>query len=207
MQVIRRLLPAVAAGLFTTSAHAGMQSGRWEIGPVIEGRNYSVGMPSSLPRNGGAVRFAISPTAQPHYITFRHGSLGGKSRIRMRFRIEGPTFAKIHGAKCPVNSPATVTIYFQRDGDNWRTDGQRWWATFSTVQLKVPMGQTEIVAPLNARWTSVSQMTAQNSPGVFAQAKAKADRVGFTFGNCEGYGHGARATAPVRFIVTSFEVL
>ena len=36
--------------------------------------------------------------------------------------------------------------------------------------------------------------------------KAHADRVGFTFANCEGFGHGARATAPVRFVVTRFQV-
>ncbi len=37
----------------------------------------------------------------------------------------------------------------------------------------------------------------REQPDAFAAAKANADRVGFTFGNCEGYGQGAQATFPV----------
>lgn len=178
----------------------------WEIGPVIKDRNYSLGLsgPSELEDGWG---FTIGPTAEPHYVTFRHGSLHGKTQIRMRFRVEGPSGAVIHGAKCPKGSPSAVTIFFQRRGDNWATDGARWWASFASVSLSGPIPDTEIVAPLNANWTSVLKMTAKSDPGEFAAAIANADRVGFTFANCEGLGHGARATEPVRFIVTSFQVL
>lgn len=180
--------------------------GAWEIGPTINGRNYSRGLSRvSQFRNGWG--FAIGPNAEPHYVTFRHGSLRGKRQIRMRFRVEGPAGAKIHGAKCPLGSPSAVTLYFQTGNDNWSIDGARWWATFASVPLHGLIGETEIVAPLNAKWTSVSTKTAQNSPNEFAMAKANADRVGFTFANCEGYGHGARATVPVRFVVTQFRVL
>lgn len=140
-------------------------------------------------------------------MTFRHGSLRGKKQIRMRFRVEGPKDAIIHGAKCPIDSPSAVTLYFQRKGDNWATDGARWWASFAKVTLRGPVPDTEIVAPLNANWTSVLKMNAENNPHEFAAAKVGADRVGFTFANCTGLGHGARATVPVKFVVTSFEVL
>jgi hypothetical protein len=178
----------------------------WEIGPVIQGHNYSRGLFAPSQFNGGW-GFQIGPTAEPHYVTFRHGSLSGKREIRMRFRIDGPPGAIVYGAKCAISSPSAVTLYFQRRGDDWSSDGERWFATFASVPINGPRGETEIVAPLNARWTSVERMTAENSPAAFAAAKADADRVGFTFGNCEGFGHGARATMPVRFVVTRFEVI
>jgi hypothetical protein len=183
-----------------------MQASAWEIGPVIKGRNYSLGLfqPTQYERGWG---FTISPRAEPHYVTFRHGSLRGKTQIRMRFRVEGPKDAIIYGAKCPKGSPSAVLLYFQRKGDNWRTNGARWWASFAKVSLRGFMAETEIVAPLNARWTSVLKMNAKDHSNEFAAAKANADRVGFTFANCSGYGHGARATVPVKFVVTSFEVL
>lgn len=181
-------------------------AGLWEIGPIIDGRNYSRGLlrPSPL---GAGFSFPISATAQPHYVTFRHGSLSGKTRIRMRFRVDGPRGAIVHGAKCATGSPSAVTLYFERGDDDWVSDGGRWWATFASVQLDGPRGETEIVAPLNANWTSVLKMTASTSPQAFTAAKSRASRVGFTFANCEGFGHGARATVPVRFVVTSFDVL
>jgi hypothetical protein len=67
-------------------------------------------------------------------------------------------------------------------------------------------GEYEIAAPLGGLWTSVNVKTVITAPGDFAAAKANADRVGFTFANCEGYGHGAAATGPVRFVVTHFSV-
>jgi hypothetical protein len=33
-----------------------------------------------------------------------------------------------------------------------------------------------------------------------------ADRIGFTFGGGDGYGHGTYATGSARFVVTSFAV-
>lgn len=211
MTVHGALLPALAFMLLLTAgseakSQARAPAGSWEIGPVIRDRNHSLGLSRPSPFKDGW-GFAISPTAQPHYVTFRHGSLRGKTQFRMRFRVEGPRGAIVHGAKCPTGSPSAVTLYFQRAGDDWTRDGGRWWASFASVQLNGPMAEAEIVAPLNGRWTSVLKMTALNDPGAFAEAKANADRVGFTFANCQGLGHGARATAPVKFVVTSYRVL
>ena len=63
------------------------------------------------------------------------------------------------------------------------------------------MAESEIVAPSMRNGRRFSIWTPGNNPNEFAAAKASADRVGFTFGNCQGYGHGARATAPVKFVV------
>ena len=200
-----------AASLLATSNGAASPAHQapvraWEIGPVIGGRNYSRG-PTRPSSSAAGLSVAIGPDAEPHYVSFRHGSLQGKRRIRMRFRVEGPSGAIIYGAKCPTGTPSGVTLFFQRGDDDWASDGGRWWATFATVSLNGPMGETEIVAPLDGKWTSVVAMTAANSPNEFAAAKAYAGRVGFTFGNCQGFGHGARATMPVRFVVTRFQVL
>lgn len=197
------VLPAAGVDARTVTP---MHASAWEIGPIIKDRNYSIGLfrPSQYKGGWG---FTIGPRAEPHYVTFRHGSLRGKTQIRMRFRVEGPRGAIIYGAKCPTGSPSAVLLYFQRKGDNWRTDGARWWASFAKVTLRGPMPETEIVAPLNASWTSVLKMNAKDHPNEFAAAKANADRVGFTFANCSGHGHGARATVPVKFVVTSFRVL
>ena len=210
MKVTQALLPAVTLGLLAISidaeAVAPFPASAWEIGPVINGRNYSRGPLRPFP-SGAGLTVAIGPQAEPHYVTFRHGSLRGKRQIRLRFRVEGPRGAIIYGAKCPTGSPSGVTLFFQREDDDWASDGGRWWATFATVSLKGPMGETEIVAPLDGKWTSVATMTAANSPNEFAAAKANAGRVGFTFANCQGFGHGARATTPVRFVVTRFQLL
>jgi hypothetical protein len=43
-------------------------------------------------------------------------------------------------------------------------------------------------------------------PRAFEAALANAERVGFTFVDCESFGHGARATATVRFRLLDFRV-
>lgn len=167
----------------------------WQIGPIINGKNYSPNCPASFTDT-----FTINP-CEPHYVT-RPASLIGKTEIRLRYRVEADAGTVIHGAKCA--SPSAVTAYFQMKDDGWARDGMRWWASFASGPLTV--GEHEIVAPLNGKWTSVLTMTAEANPNEFGVAKSKADKVGFTFANCEGLGHGAWATGPVRFVVTHFEV-
>lgn len=142
--------------------------------------------------------------AEPHMVTRKHGPLTGKHEMRFSYRIEAAPGTRIYGKACP-NQPSGLTLYFATSDNDWRTDGQRWWASFARVPIA---GPTEgiIVAPLDGPWTSVLTMTAADSPAEFAAAKAKAERVGFTFGDCESFAHGARATGPVRFVVTGFEV-
>lgn len=176
----------------------------WEIGPVIDGKNYSKGLPLRPTQYADGWGFPISATAEPHYVTTRIDSLVGKSQIRLRFKVEGD--GTIHGAGCPVDSPSKVSLYVQRDDDEWQMNGWRWWHGPSSVKL-AGAGTHEIVAPLDdTAWRSVEGMTAASSPVNWTATKRDTHRVGFTFGNCEGAGHGARATAPVRFVVTAFGI-
>src|SRR5690349_2336274 len=84
--------PAEAAGARVPDASA------WTIGPIIRGRNYSQGVPLQPSRNrGGGISIDLPPApGSVHYVTFSHGSLAAKSRIRMRFRVDLAPGAEIH---------------------------------------------------------------------------------------------------------------
>jgi hypothetical protein len=49
-------------------------------------------------------------------------------------------------------------------------------------------------------------MSADANPSTFLNAKVHADRIGFTMGGGDGYGHGTYATGAARLVVTSFVV-
>lgn len=182
----------------------------WVIGPVIRGRNYSEGMPlhpSPGPDGGWHIDLPRAP-GSVHYVTFRHGSLAGKRRIVMRYRVEAEPGARIAPATAP-QGPSILTLYFQRAGDNWTARGRyetyRWYATFAS-QMPITAGEHEIVAPLDADWTAVETSSARSNPAAFRDAIANADQVGFVLGGGTGYGHGVFATGRARLIVTDFRV-
>ncbi|HEY0044640.1 MAG TPA: hypothetical protein VGB62_08835 [Allosphingosinicella sp.] len=182
----------------------------WVIGPIIRGRNYSEGVPlHPTPRRDGSWHIDL-PRApgSVHYVTFPHGSLAGKRRIRMRYRVELERSARI----APITEPnalSMITLYFQRRGDSWSGKRQyetyRWYATFAT-QSPIVAGTHEIVAPLDGLWTAVQTSSARSAPSAFRAALAEADQVGFVLGGGDGYGHGVFATGRARLIVTDFKV-
>lgn len=182
----------------------------WVIGPIINGRNYSQGMPlhpSPGPGGGWHIDLPRAP-GSVHYVTFRHGSLAGKRRIVMRYRVEADPGVRIAPATSPA-SPSMITLYFQRRGDNWSARGRfetyRWYATFAT-QSPITPGEHEMIAPLNGNWTAVMTSSARTDPAAFRDAVAAADQVGFVLGGGDGYGHGVFATGRARLIVTEFRV-
>ena len=204
-------LLAAGSGPAATSALAAVSNpGAWQIGPIIRGRNYSRGVPlRPTPRRDGG--FQIDLPRAPgsvHYVTFRHGSLAGKSRIVMRYRIEAAPGVRILPITAP-NLPSIITLYFQRGGDNWSARGPfetyRWYAAFASHSPIVP-GDHVLVAPLNGAWSAVERSTARSNPAAFRAALAGADQVGFVLGGGDGLGHGAFATGPARLVVTDFRV-
>lgn len=182
----------------------------WTIGPIIRGRNYSPGAPlHPTARRGGGWQIDL-PRApgSVHYVTFPHGSLAGKRRIVMRYRIEMARGTRLL-ASSDSRFPAMITLYFQRRGDSWSGRGRfetyRWYATFATQSPLTP-GDHVIVAPLDGAWTAVETSRALTDPAAFRQAVAAADQVGFVLGGGDGVGHGVSATGPARLIVTDFRV-
>ena len=221
------LLAALGLAAFSTAAIAAkpppktvsddpMQASSWEIGPVTPTKNYSVGLPlNPSPHPNGGWYFDIpNPTADAghvHYLTFKHGSLSGKTRIVLRYRLEMAEGDQLVPTKEQPNTYLSMlTMYFQRRGDNWSGRGEyeayRWWASFATV-IPVTRGEHELSVPLDGNWTAVVTSTAENNPKAFRAAIRDAERVGFTFGGGDGLGHGVYATGPARFVVTSFQVL
>lgn len=182
----------------------------WRIGPVIKGKNYSVGLPEiPLPHPEGwcfDIPYPNVEAGHVHYVTFDHGPLTGKRRIVLRYRIE--TEGQLHARTAP-GQPAMLTLYFQRKGDNWSAKGKydsfRWYATFVTVS-PLGAGSGEIVAQLDGPWTGAEKSTKANDPAGFDAAINNAQAVGFVLGGGDGYGHGVFATAPARFIVASFRI-
>lgn len=193
-----------------------MDPGAWEIGPITATRNYSVGMPLTPSAHPGGgwyfdIPYANAEAGHVHYVTFRHGSLAGKSRIILRYRLEMAEGVRLVPTKeQPNTAPSILTIYFQRRGDDWSGRGKyeayRWWATFASV-IPVTAGEHELSVPLDGNWTAVQTSSAATNPRGFRDAIRDAERVGFTFGGGDGFGHGVYATGPARFVVTSFQVI
>jgi len=184
-------------------------SGAWNIGPVINGRNYSPGMaPSSA---DGSFTFPVgAPNSDHlvipsvHYVT-KPLSLVGKTRIRLTFEIFGN--GPFKSTELPDQLPPYVVLYFQRDGDNWSGTGAfesyRWWSN-DFVTLAPGIHTLEVPLTRDA-WVSVT--TNQSTAEDFAAAMAKASAVGFTFGGAGGKGHGAYSDTPgCQFILRGYRV-
>ncbi len=204
------LLGACGQGAEASAPAAAADAGAWTIGPIIRGRNYSVGMPlHPTPRRGGGWHIDLPQApGSVHYVTFRHGSLAGKSRIVIRYRVEAAPGVRIEPTTMP-HMPSIITLYFQRGGDNWSGrrayETYRWYATFASHSPITP-GEHVLVAPLAAAWTAVGTSTAHSSPGAFRDAIEEADEVGFVLGGGDGYGHGVHATGRARLVVLDFRV-
>ena len=183
-----------------------MVASNWEIGPIIDGKNYSIGMPlrPTQTNDGWAIDFPLQG-GSVHYVTFKYGSLGNKSRIIMRYRIEADASVKFLPKCCPELLGIGPTMYFQQKNDDWNREGGRWFATFN-APWPIVSGEFELSIPLNGNWTSVYTWSAQSNSVDFNTAKVNSERIGFTFGGGDGYGHGVYATGQARLVVTSFVV-
>lgn len=203
-------IAATAAGAAAAADARVPPPAAWTIGPVIAGRNYSVGMPlHPSPGPRGSIVIDIPPPGRSvHQVTFRHGPLTGKRRIVMRYRVEAAPGARILPRTNP-GADSMITLFFQRRGDNWSARGPfeayRWYATFST-QSPLVTGERVLVAPLSGKWSGVERSNAHSNPAAFAAALAEADQVGFVLGGGDGYGKGVFATGPARLVVTDFRV-
>lgn len=184
-----------------------MDPATWEVGPLVRGENYSVGMPAhpsahpdgwvlELPQAGGSA----------HYVTTATVALAGKTRVVMSYRVEADPGVAIVPRLYPT-SPSMLTLYFQRQGDQWTaaTEAWRWYASFVTQSPILP-GDYVMVAPLTSNWTAVLASTRENNPSAYSAALAETARVGFVLGGGDGLGHGVYATGPARIVVKSFRL-
>lgn len=148
-----------------------------------------------------------TPKQQPHYYTMdAGGTLQGKTKVTLTYRVELADGAKIVPAKDP-SAPSLLTLYLQRHGDDWtaKKETYRWWASFATVQ-GIQAGTSTVSARFDENWTSVLGTEAKDNPQAFADALRATDRIGFTLGGGDGLGHGVYATGPARIVIVDFKV-
>ena len=192
-----------------------MNPDNWEIGPVVNGRSYSLGMPlHPAPHpDGKSAGWIIDLPAAPgsvNYVTMPTGSLAGRTKITMHYRIEAAPGVQVQPRNFPDN-PSKLTLYFQRSGDDWSAqagyEAYRWYAAFSTESpIRTTPEERIIEARFDGNWLAVLGSTRENNPAGFEQALREAGRVGFVLGGGDGLGHGVNATGPARLVVTSFHV-
>lgn len=202
-----RLLFALCAAMLVSCGGGGGGGAEQPVRRDVWTLEYAVGMPDHpVTTPDGWALDLPTPQAEPHYVTRPTGSLAGKTLIRMAYRVEG-------GPIVPVTStasPAMLTLYFQRAGDNWSGLGEyeayRWYAAFST-HTPITTGEHVIEARLDGNWTAVMTSSRTSNPQAFQDALSNAARVGFVLGGGDGLGHGVRALTPSRIVVTEFSVL
>ncbi len=153
--------------------------------------------------------FTIPRTGSINYVTRPSGSLAGKKRITLRYRIEMAEGVQIIPASV-AEQLSIITLYFQRQGDDWSGGGEknlfRWYAT-SKFQSPIVAGEHVLTASLaDDIWTAVNDGNSAAQASYFALAMRDASRVGFVLGGGTGFGHGVRATGPATFTIVDFRV-
>lgn len=186
----------------------------WEIGPVIRGRNHSVGMPPSpSPVRGGEWAFDFPVGSEEaghvHYVTASAPDLSRFSRISYTYRIEAAPGTRFIPRESP-ELPATVSLYIQRRGDDWSgrrgRAHYRWFAPATHVTPIAPGTFRVTVSLSDPGWTQVWGQPAADHPREFAAALADAERVGLLFGSTFARGHGVFASRRARFVLVDFRM-
>lgn len=199
--------------LSTAVIAAAPMTQQWEIGPIVRGKNYSVGMPLTpvSTRNGWYFDFPFDSRADGHVnaVTIAPGPLHDKSRIVIKYRVQAARGTRFVPQE-QLTLPGTVSIFIQRRGDNWSGRGRhefyRWYAPTHTVQTIAPGVHQMVVDLDDARWGSVQGRTTAANPAAFDAALRDAGRIGLVFGSTSARAHGVFATAPARFELLGFAI-
>ncbi len=203
----------VASALGSIAIAAVPLAQQWEIGPIIRGKNYSVGMPLQpvATSTGWYFDFPYNSRADGHvhYVTFAPGSLAGKSQIVVRYKVTAAQGTRFVPQEHP-ELPGAVSLFFQRRGDTWSATGRyehyRWYAPNQAVQNIAPGVHQMTVSLRDPEWISVFGKNPSENPAAYAAALRDTDRLGLVFGSTSARGHGVFATAPARFELLSFVV-
>lgn len=207
---MKNLFATVALSLAVagTAVAAQAPAEAWRIGPIIKGRNYSVGMPLSMQAGpqGPTLAFPAEGRGHVHYVSLATGPLQGARLITMRYRIDAERGTRFVAQE--DGSPGTIGLAFQRAGDNWSAKGRyeayRW---YSPNAIPLTPGTHTFTARLDdPAWIGVLSSRSATNPQGFAGAMAETETVSITFGGNSGRGHGVYSTAPARFTLLDFRI-
>ncbi len=203
-------LPLALAG---SAALATPWANEWTIGPIIHGKNYSVNMPlkPQPTRSGWAFDFPYPSRSagHVHYVSFHPGTLAGKSRIVVNYRITADRRTRFVPQEQPQLA-GTVSLVIQRRGDTWSAKGRyenyRWYSPAEHVHEIAPGVRRMVIDLNNPGWTSVRGKRAGDNSKAFRDSLVQTEQVGLVFGSSAARGHGVFATAPASFELLNFEL-
>lgn len=206
--MILKLFAFAAVFACTTGLAAQPPAEAWEIGPTIKGRNYSVGMPTTM-REGDAGPWFNFPTraqGHVHYVSLPVYPLGDARQILVRYRIEANAGTEFVAQES--GGAGLFGLAVHRKGDNWTAKGRyeayRW---YSPKTLPLTLGEHTLSISLDdPNWVGVLRSTSASNPRGFQGALHNADKISMTFGGQGGRGHGVYATGRARFILLDFIV-
>jgi hypothetical protein len=209
-------MPLLFAGLLAAAAlpvavAAMPPAEAWEIGPSIRGRNYSVGMPAQpAPARGGGVAFdfPVAGSGQIDAMITNVGPLAGARQITMRYRIDAARGTRFVPDERP-EQPGTVSLYFQRRGDNWSARGRygsyRWYVPARAV-IPLEPGVHTVTVRFDEPWGNVNGVQNSQDPAGYRAALEDTARLGVAFGSSGLRSHGVYATGPARFTLLALDI-
>ena len=181
----------------------------WEIGPQVRGRNYSVGMPPrpSVTRNGEAT-FEFPQRGEVDALTTAVTPLEGARQVIFRYRIDAAPGVNLVSSETPGQT-ATVSLYFQREGDNWSARGRyasyRWYVPGQAVIPLTP-GEHTVTVRFDDVWTNVNGVPNFQDPQGYAAALENTSKIGIAFGTSSARSHGVYATGHARFTLLALDI-
>jgi hypothetical protein len=176
---------------------------RWVIGPVVKGKNYSIGMPPHPTMQGAGWFFDFpKPGGKVDYVqNFDPPPLVGARKITLRYAVTGGGFTPDD-----QDGRARVGLQFQRKGDDWTAKGAmqsyRW---YSLERPALSPGEFTLTVALEpGSWGNVHG-SSTDAAG-FAAALRELDNIAVVFGSDGAAGHGVYATKASRFTLVELTV-
>jgi len=167
----------------------------WLIGPIIQGINYSIGMPLH-PSSPWQFTFP-QPPGEVDYLMARPGGSLDFSYVRLEFEITGGDGPFV---EAETSNPGLLRLIIQYGADDWVSPNGRFWSEPIALQE----GHYILTVPLDpARWTNVY---GQHDAAGFSSVLAFPGNVGFTFGG-NFAGHGVWSEDPALFSLVDFDFL
>lgn len=170
----------------------------WAFGPIINGENFTKGMPARPTTQGTTWYFDFKnkPSEVDAVVNKTPPNLVGATKIVLRYSVTGGGFL----ASGENNVPGRVGISVQRKGDNWSGTGKyQQYRLYGQPRPLLAAGSGTIEA---STWTDVQGKVA--SPAVVATVFANADNISIVFGGSFA-SHGVYATQPSRFTFVGLE--